>query len=332
MKGEPSFRLVAEKEENALRLDAYVAGHIPRITRSRARRLILSGAILVNGIPRRPSYTVKKGDSITGTLPDPPASSPVPEPGAIDVLYEDAALIVINKPPGQVVHPGPGHFSNTLVNALLFRYPELREVGDPKRPGIVHRLDKDTSGLLVVARTSAAYLHLIHQFKSRQVIKSYLAVVHGVLESDEGRILLSVGRHPRDRKRMTTKSPRGRAAESRWHVRERFYDACLLEIGLKTGRTHQIRVHCAALGHPVLGDLVYGKRKSTPRKKSGGNTANARHAAKRQMLHAWRLQVIHPETSAVMRFQAPIPEDMASLMMTLIKVENQGYPQEGFQK
>jgi 23S rRNA pseudouridine1911/1915/1917 synthase len=322
MKGESAFRVVVAEKKSPIRLDAYLAAHIPDLSRSQARHLILSGAIRVDGSLQRPAYRVKKGDCITGALPDPSRLSLTPDPRELHILYEDGALIALNKPPGLVVHPAPGHWSKTLVNALLFRYPELRGVGDPARPGIVHRLDKDTSGVLVVARTSFAHQHLLRQFKTRQAVKSYLAIVQGTPKSEEGWIALSIGRHPKDRKRMSTKSPKGRAAETRWRIRQHFHDACLLEIGLKTGRTHQVRVHCAALGCPVAGDPVYGKRK---RRETHDPQASGRlYRVHRQMLHAWRLEVIHPVTSAPLRFEAPVPEDMKRLILEL---ENAAEPE-----
>jgi len=315
MTGVTSFSITVAEEAKAVRLDAYITTQIPGVTRTQTQRLILAGQIRVDGAMRRPAYRIKKGDRISGVIPALPQQSLLPEPRDLDVVYEDETLIVLNKPKGLVVHPAPGHLKGTLVNALLFRYPEIQKVGDPARPGIVHRLDKDTSGLLLVARTSDAHQHLIRQFKSRQVIKCYLAVVCGVIESDEGSVSLPIGRHPRDRKRMSTVSPKGRVAQTEWRIRERFSGATLLEIELKTGRTHQIRVHCAMLGHPVAGDALYGKR--SKRAKRIPLKADVLYAVKRQMLHSWRLRVIHPTTLESIQFEAPIPKDMQELIGSL---------------
>ncbi len=315
MPGVTSFSVAVTEKEAALRLDAWLAARLSSVTRNRIRHLIQSGAIRVNGQKKRPSYRVKSGDQVTGEIPDPAQPSPAPESQKLEVVLEDEALVVLNKPPGLVVHPAPGHFSGTLVNALLFRYPELKEVGDPLRPGIVHRLDKDTSGLLLVARNSHAHQHLARQFKARQVVKRYLTVVHGNPKTENGVISLPVGRHPRDRKRMSTISVRGRSARTEWRVRERFLRAALLEVDLKTGRTHQIRVHLAALGHPVAGDLVYGIRKRPTG--SGLKEADALQGAKRQMLHAWRLRIVHPSTLRPLELEAPLPEDMQDLLVSL---------------
>ncbi len=318
---EPSFRVTVAQEAH-VRLDAYVALHIPGMTRAQARRLILEGKIRVNGASKRPAYPVKKGDCVTGRRPVRAPSRPLPESRNLDILYQDEALVVLNKPAGLVVHPAPGHASGTLVNALLFRYPELHDMGDPMRPGIVHRLDKDTSGLLVVARRPDAYVALIRQFKSRRVVKSYLALVYGRVELEEGWISLPIGRHPKDRKRMATTSPKGRAAHTQWRVRERFDQATLLEIDLKTGRTHQIRVHCAAMGCPVVGDALYGKRKA--RKRPGRRKPGALETVKRQMLHARSLRFVHPVSLKPLEFEAPLPGDMQDLMVSLREAEGAG--------
>jgi 23S rRNA pseudouridine1911/1915/1917 synthase len=213
-----------------------------------------------------------------------------------------------------VVHPAPGHACGTLVNALLNHCPDLGGIGAELRPGIVHRLDKDTSGTLVVAKNAVAIDNLSAQFKNRSVRKDYLALVRGEMAADSGAIRLPIGRHPEDRKRMSTRSRKSREAETVWRVARRWRGCTLLELHLKTGRTHQIRVHCAAIGRPIVGDSVYGRRKAT----ADSVEIQALFAsARRQMLHAWRLEVAHPRTGEPMRFESPLPEDMERLIAKL---------------
>jgi 23S rRNA pseudouridine1911/1915/1917 synthase len=240
-----------------------------------------------------------------------------PESIPIEILYEDDDIVVINKQAGIVVHPAPGHYSGTLVNALLHHCPGLNGIGGAMRPGIVHRLDKDTSGALVVAKNDKAHVNLSKQFKSRQIKKKYLALVYGKMESDSGSVSLPIGRHPVDRKKMSTNSKKSRVAETTWHVRERFESASLIEVDLKTGRTHQIRVHCAAVKHPVLGDTVYGPRKTGRENK---NLKDVFKSVSRQMLHAWRLEFTHPVTETKVSFEAPIPSDMQAVITALRQI------------
>jgi 23S rRNA pseudouridine1911/1915/1917 synthase len=226
--------------------------------------------------------------------------------------------VVINKPPGLVVHPAPGHYSGTLVNGLLYHCPDLGGIGSELRPGIVHRLDKDTSGTLVVAKDGAALEGLNAQFKARTVQKTYLALVHGAMPAAEGTIRLPIGRHPVDRKRMSVASRKTRPAETGWRVRSRFSGFTLLELDLKTGRTHQIRVHCAAVHHPIVGDPVYGKRSTASRSLAKPPRSDEINAlltgAHRQMLHAWRLGFVHPYNGLPVHFESPLPEDMQTLI------------------
>lgn len=302
-----SFRVMAG--EAGGRLDVLLAARLDGPSRSAVTGAIRSGAVTVGGRVKKPGYTVKPGDVISGTLPKPPRSVFKPEPIELDILYQDPFLLVINKPAGMVVHPSPGHAGGTLVNALLYHFPSLEHQADQDnlRPGIVHRLDKDTTGCLAVAKTSRAHLLLTDQFKERQVQKTYLALTLGNISEDTGRIDLPVGRHPGDRKKMSVFSHRGRQALTLWKVRRRLCGATLLEIYLKTGRTHQIRVHMAALGHPVAGDLLYGGGKKRL-------TGTALKGARRQMLHAWRLAFRHPVSGQRVSVEAPLPEDMRRLL------------------
>jgi 23S rRNA pseudouridine1911/1915/1917 synthase len=238
----------------------------------------------------------------------------LPEPIPIDILFEDSHLLVINKQAGLVIHPAPGHNSGTLVNALLHHCTDLSGIGGELRPGIVHRLDKETSGTMVVAKTEPVLNHLAAQFKKRTVGKTYLALVCGRVKEDSGEILLPIGRHQVHRKKMSVRSRHARTAHTQWKARERYENATLLEVTLKTGRTHQIRVHCAAIGHPILGDTVYGgrKRKKSPLVKD--NTGKLLPLPRRQMLHAWRLSFVHPVTEVEMAFESPVPKDMAEVI------------------
>jgi 23S rRNA pseudouridine1911/1915/1917 synthase len=272
----------------------------------------------VDGVVRKPSYKVKPGDRITGRLPDPQPAVVLPEAIPLDIVYDDDDLIVLNKPAGLVVHPAAGHPGGTLVNALLYRYPNLEGIGGEKRPGIVHRLDKDTSGIMVVTKSARAHLHLSEQFKQRHIRKTYLALVLGSPDRQDGVIDQPIGRHPTDRKRMSTVSRHTRKALTLWRVRERFEVCTLLEVDLKTGRTHQIRVHCKAMGHTIVGDPVYGGR-SQRRVYNRGNQAAYQilTTAERQMLHAWRLEFDHPVSGHPLRFTAPVPNDMSTLIDTL---------------
>jgi 23S rRNA pseudouridine1911/1915/1917 synthase len=247
-------------------------------------------------------------------MPEPKPSEFMPESIPLQILYEDADIVVINKPPGLVVHPAPGHATGTLVNALLHHCPDLSGIGAELRPGIVHRLDKDTSGTLVVAKNAVAVDHLATQFKNRTVIKDYLALIYGEMLTETGTVRMPIGRHPVDRKRMSTRSRKGREAETGWRVARRWHGCSLLELRLKTGRTHQIRVHCAAIGRPIVGDPVYGGRKAAV----GSGAVPARlSSARRQMLHAWRLEIVHPRSGEPMRFESPLPEDMQRLIAEL---------------
>ena len=293
--------------ETGWRLDTLIASRVSDCSRSFASELIRQGAIRVDGDLKKPGYRVKSGDEIRGRIPAPEPVSFRPTPMDLHILYEDPYLIVINKPPGLVVHPAPGHFSDTLVNGLLYHFPSIEGIGTQQRPGIVHRLDKDTSGTLVVAKRGIVHQHLANQFKMRRVKKTYLALVRGQMAAEKGEITLPIGRHPVHRKKMSTVTRKGRTAETAWRVRERLTGVTLLELELKTGRTHQIRVHCAAIHHPIIGDPVYCRHWTDKR----------RYSPKRQMLHAWRLGFMHPDTQEWMAFESPIPSDMEDLINAL---------------
>ncbi len=315
--------ILVNEHESGKRLDTIIAYHISNCSRSFSACLIRKEKILVQGKVKKPGYRVKTGDNISVSISS-IDSEPIllkPEPLDIDILYEDKHIIVINKEPGLVVHPAPGHNKGTLVNGLLHHCPELAGIGEKPRPGIVHRLDKDTSGTLVAVKNNAAYINLAAQFKSRKIKKLYLALVFGVVQSESGSISLPIGRHVSNRKKMSTVSRKSRSAETLWKVIERFNGATFLECDLKTGRTHQIRVHCAAINHPVLGDQIYGGKKAA-KKLLPKNRLNKIISVPRQMLHAWRLEFAHPATGDTMFFESPVPQDMKKLIETLRHVDN----------
>ena len=317
-----AFTILANESDQGRRLDAVVAAHLPDCSRSLAVNLIADLEILVDNQAKKPGYRVKCGDKILGRIPDPVQVEYEPEPIPLQILYQDSHIVVLNKQAGLVVHPAPGHSSGTLVNALLYHCPDLEGIGGEIRPGIVHRLDKDTSGTMVIAKNAAAHEHLAKQFKDRTVQKKYLALVYGDLREDEGIITLPIGRHPVHRKRMSTTAPKGRCAKTSWYVRKRLGGITLLELTLKTGRTHQIRVHCTAMGHSIVGDQVYRSRKwiqNIDRLFSGESSTIAARlkAVPRQMLHAWRLGLTHPHMGEFITFESPIPEDMAALIEEL---------------
>jgi 23S rRNA pseudouridine1911/1915/1917 synthase len=321
-----AFTILANESDQGRRLDAVVAAHLPGCSRSLAVNLITNHEILVDHQAKKPGYRVKYGDKILGRIPDPAQAEYKPEPIPLQILYQDSHIVVLNKQAGMVVHPAPGHSRGTLVNALLYHCPDLEGIGGEIRPGIVHRLDKDTSGTMVVAKNADALENLAGQFKRRTIQKTYLALVYGELRTDEGVIRLPIGRHPVHRKRMSTISRKGRTAETVWRIRKRFAGITLLELILKTGRTHQIRVHCATMGFPIVGDQVYRSRKWLKEKAglfSGESSTIAARlkAVSRQMLHAWRLGLTHPHTGEFMTFESPIPEEMAALMEELRKMD-----------
>jgi 23S rRNA pseudouridine1911/1915/1917 synthase len=307
------------------RLDIYIAHYEPHISRNRIQTLIKSGLALVDGKPEKPGYKVKLGEQITLELPERKIHDVLPEPIPLSVLYEDAHIIVLNKPPALVVHPAPGNYTGTLVNALLYHYGSLPSRGAGKegdareRAGIVHRLDKDTSGVMVVARTQEALRSLTMQFKDRKVRKQYLALVAGVIKKGSGTIDVGLGRHVKERKKISTHTHHAREAVTMFKVKERFKNATLVEVEIKTGRTHQIRVHLSHIGHPVLGDHVYGGGKAS----RYGETIIAR-----QMLHAETLSFHHPETGNPMTFVAPPPEDMAMIIDKLRQTKRNEKPPE----
>jgi 23S rRNA pseudouridine1911/1915/1917 synthase len=293
-----------------MRLDKKILETHPDFSRSRIEGLIKSGFVTVNGaVAEKAGMKVGDDDEVVVEIPPPVPAIPEPEAIALDIVYEDDDIIVINKMPGMVVHPAPGHFTGTLVNALLHHCPNLSGIGGVARPGIVHRLDQDTSGLIVVAKSQKAMDGLVKAFASHKAVeKTYLAVCHGRPRLDVGRIENLIGRHPVDRKRMAIVEKNGKAAITNWKVlsKNTAQPISIIECRIETGRTHQIRVHTASLGTPVIGDKVYGK--SALDKRLDPIPA-------RQMLHAWKLKLYHPVTSKIMEFTAPIPTDMQAYII-----------------
>lgn len=290
------------------RLDAWLSQVEPTLSRARIQDLIHSGHITLNGKPTKPSQSLIPGQDIQITLPPPVDVELKPEDIPLDVLFEDSDLIVINKPAGLVVHPAAGHASGTLVNALLAHCPDLTGIGGEKRPGIVHRLDRDTTGVMVVAKNETAMRSLVNQFKHRQTTKEYLALVWGHLSPPAGRTETLIGRNPNDRKKMCTRPDNGRPAITNYETLKTFATTSLLRVRIETGRTHQIRVHMAFLGHSIVGDQQYGRarRDAIPIPVPG-----------RQMLHAARLTLTHPGTGKLLSFEAPLPKDMQALLEVL---------------
>jgi 23S rRNA pseudouridine1911/1915/1917 synthase len=311
------FVFLVQPQDADRRLDVLVADCVATVSRSLAAKLIARGHIRVNADPKKAGYRVKPGDAVSGRIPAPEPIDCGPEPVDFGILFEDQHLIVVNKPAGLVVHPAAGHYSGTLVHGLLYHCPDIQGVGGERRPGIVHRLDKDTSGVLLVAKNQAAHVHLARQFKSRSIEKTYLTIAWGDMPAESGSVELPIGRHPVERKKMSTRSHRGRSAETGWKIRRRFPGATLLEVALKTGRTHQIRVHLAAIGHGILGDPLYGKRRHAPGQGQGSAFPWRIPSPPRLMLHAWRIGFCHPKSNIPLVFEAPLPPDMVETLRRL---------------
>jgi len=297
------YQIVAEQSES--RLDAFLAAHAELgLSRSRIKALIDEGHVQVNGLTPKASQSVQPGDQITVTVPPPKVVELAAEEIPLDVVYEDEDVLVVNKPRGLVVHPSHGHWQGTLVNALLDHVEDLEGIGGELRPGIVHRLDKDTTGLLVVAKNERAMASLQDQIREHSARRIYWALVHGNTMPDTGRIEAPIGRHPGDRKRMAVNTRQGRESITHFRVLERYTGYALLECRLETGRTHQIRVHLSFIGHPVVADPLYGTRK-------------AHLGLEPQALHARQLGFTHPTTGEWMEFTAEPPADMMAAIKRL---------------
>ncbi len=297
------YRTTVETGQHGGRLDAFLAEQVSEVSRSHWKTLIQAGHVMVNGAACKPNQKLKSGDGIEWTVPEVAPMETLPEDIPLHILYEDGAVLVLNKPPGRVVHPAAGNETGTLVNALMFHDPGFESL---ERAGIVHRLDKDTSGVMVVAKSEKAMAELKRQFKARETEKEYLALVWGE-PPPSGRIETLIGRHPVHRKKMAVLKLGGRTAVSNYETLERFDEVALVRVRIETGRTHQIRVHMAHIGHPIVGDTVYSRarRHTLPEK------------PERQMLHATRLAFNHPETGKRLSFEAPLFEDISRLLEQL---------------
>lgn len=289
------------------RIDRYLCGNLENLSRSYIQKLLKNGNILVNDHAVKANYKISEGDEIHVQIPDPEVLDVVPENIPLDILYEDNDILVVNKPKGMVVHPSPGHYEHTLVNAVMFHCgSNLSGINGVLRPGIVHRIDMDTTGSLLVCKNDRSHQILAEQLKEHSITRKYHAIVIGNIREDTGTVNAPIGRHPTDRKKMSTKSPRGKNAVTHYKVLKRFGEYTYIECELETGRTHQIRVHMSSIGHPILGDKVYGPSKC-PYKLQG------------QTLHAKILGFIHPTTGMYMEFDAPLPEYFDKLLMLLEK-------------
>jgi 23S rRNA pseudouridine1911/1915/1917 synthase len=308
MSGDEVRELIADDSATDLRMDRYIST-ATGLPRSQIQRLIKADRVLVDGRHPKASATAHPGQHISLSIPPPQPSTLTPEPIPLDILYEDTDILVLNKSAGLVVHPAPGHQTGTLVHAILHHCLDLPGIGEERRPGIVHRLDKETSGVIVVAKTDTAMASLATQFKGRRVKKTYIALVHGEVKQPEGKIEADIGRHERDRKRMAVCTRKGREAVTIYRVMKLFNGSTLLQLQPHTGRTHQIRVHLSAIGHPVVGDKLYGGRRERKWRMESGEW---RVEAERHLLHAWKLGLFHPRTDEWMEFEAPLPLDFTS--------------------
>ena len=317
---------MTDKDEGK-RLDCVVVEHLKECSRNVIAKLIRKGLLLVDNKIKKPGYKVKAGEKLRGVVLKPaPIPSCYPEPLPLDIIFQDTHLVVINKQPGIVVHQSPGHYCGTLVNAVLYHCPDIKGVGDALRPGIVHRLDKDTSGIMVIAKTHNTHVALSSLFKSRDIKKQYVAIVSGNIKKNTGKITSPIGRHPVDRKKMSINSKHPKSAETSWSVNKRFGFATLLDIAIKTGRTHQIRVHFASIHHHIVGDSLYGNSKFQYLYNCSGSIQKNYKAVTRQMLHAQRLCFNHPISGEFLDFTASIPKDMDNLIKIAINQKKNSFP------
>ena len=300
------YEFKVDSDSSRERLDIFLSIQQTEISRSRLKKLIVEGRVTVNGVEQRAGYKVRPGDRIIIQVPAPVALDTSPEDIPLDIIFEDEYLIALNKPAGMVVHPAPGHSAGTLVNALLHHCKDLSGIGGFERPGIVHRLDKDTSGLVIAAKTESTHKNLARQFKKREIRKEYLAIVKGNVKKDKGSVHASIGRHKVHRKKMATRALNGRESQTEYEVIHRSEGWSYLRLWPKTGRTHQIRVHLTSIHHPIIGDKLYGGKCSQLK-------------MERQALHAHKLELKHPITGSNLSFCAPLPPDM------IVFLQSHGY-------
>ena len=317
---ERDLHLVAEAAMRGARIDRLLAERFPEITRSRFQRLLHDGHVTVRGKRVRSAYRILEGDDIHIQLPEPEPSELVPEDIPVRIVFEDDDLLVVDKPAGLVVHPAAGNARGTLVHALLFHAQQLSPGTSPLRPGIVHRLDKDTTGLLVVAKNERVHVALAEQLRARAMRREYTAIVWGRVAGEHGQVDAPIGRSLTDRKRMAVRAAGGKPALTLYEVRERLPFCTQLEVRLATGRTHQIRVHLAAVGHPVFGDPTYGGRATRLTQLATPLRVQAQRALERlprQALHAVRLSFVHPSCGTAMQFESPLPDDLVETLALL---------------
>lgn len=312
---EPGMKHASLPGTPGVRLDVFLADSGLELSRSQAQRLVEEGMVRVSGMPRKSNYRLRPGDVVEVSVPAPEPVKAVPEDIPVEIIYEDEHIVVVNKRAGMVVHPASGNYTGTLVNALLFHCGSLSSLGGELRPGVVHRIDKDTSGVIVLAKDDASHAALAKLFKAHVLSREYVAVALGDLRDDEGTVTVSIGRHVTERKKMSPITLKGRQAITHYSVLERFGAATFIALRLKTGRTHQIRVHMAHIGHPLAGDRVYG---------GAGATKVLGMKAGRQMLHARLLGFEHPITGEYMEFTAEPPEDMQRLLRFLREKKGRG--------
>jgi 23S rRNA pseudouridine1911/1915/1917 synthase len=293
--------LITSENGESQRLDVFLSENIPEISRSQIQKIIDRKKILINGLPAKSGYRLRAGDKVEGHFVTPEPEKVLPEDIPLDIIHKEKHFVILNKPPGLVVHPGAGNYKHTLVNSLLFHFPDIEGIGPEGRSGIVHRLDKETSGLMVVARTDEAFQELQRQFKTREVQKFYTGLVWWKMSQDEGKFTWPVGRHTRHREKISIRTKKPHQAETQFTVKKRFKECTLLEIRPVTGRTHQIRVHFAASGHPVVGDSLYGQRKP-------------KIHCPRLFLHAHQLRFFHPETKEPIEFFSSLPEELSRFL------------------
>ncbi|MEC1289954.1 RluA family pseudouridine synthase [Bacillus mojavensis] len=298
------FDITASEEQKSERIDKFLASTENGWSRTQVQQWVKDGQVVVNGSPVKANYKIQPGDQVTVTVPEPEALDVLAEPMDLDIYYEDKDVLVVNKPRGMVVHPAPGHLTGTLVNGLMAHCTDLSGINGVMRPGIVHRIDKDTSGLLMVAKNDMAHESLVNQLVNKTVTRKYTAVVHGIISHDDGTIDAPIGRDKKDRQSMTVTRD-GKNAVTHFHVLDRFQEFTLVECQLETGRTHQIRVHMKYIGFPLAGDPKYGPRKTID--------------FNGQALHAGILGFQHPRTDEYIEFEAPLPEDMSALIENLRK-------------
>ncbi len=321
LSGASPIPLNVQADESGQRLDFFLSKRIFGLSRSHFKKLVREGAVLVNGRKQKPSYEVAPDDEVRVSLPEREAAEGLaPQSMPLEILYEDEDVVVVNKAPGVVVHPGAGNEEGTLVHGLL-AHCRLALQGAPLRPGIVHRLDRDTSGAIAAAKTEAAYLDLVRQFKEHGVRKEYLALAYGRFAERRGDIRTLIDRHSENRKKMAVTEGKGREAISHWQVEEGFGEATLLRVAIETGRTHQIRVHLGYIQHPIVGDATYGGGRGRLRAIRSEPLRRALEKAERQMLHAHRLAFTHPRTLAPIEVTAPLPNDFARIIEELEQIE-----------